>query len=243
MKNITISLILLNIIVFHLEAQTINYSEKRILIQTQLSNLSAKCNLDSDFHFDLLNGRLYYPKGNAINHPYLFENAWKEGKIWFSGRLYDSVMLKYDICSDYLIYLSQKTSNTFPVYLNKEELTDFIISGHRFIYLHDFEKSEDVKMKPGYYEVIYNGRTRFYVRWEKTENLNRFTLETEYSQKARFYLLIKGNYINFNSQSSFINSFNDHSKIIGSFMKVNNLRFSAGNYESLIKVLEYYDNH
>jgi hypothetical protein len=242
MKSFTVFLILLVICTSKLASQTVDKNFKQTYIQFQQANLTAITDSLFDFQSELINGRLYHPKGNNISHPYFLGNTWKQGKIWYSERIYDSVMLKYDICSDNLIYLVRKTSNTFPVYLNRQEIKDFIISGHRFTYLNSFTRSDDAGMIPGYYEIAYNGKTGLIVRHVKTEAQNRFTLETEYSQETFFYLRIEGHYISIKNKTGFINSFTDHQNEIRAYMKKINMRFSADNYERIIKVLEFYDN-
>jgi hypothetical protein len=151
-------------------------------------------------------------------------------------------MLKYDISSDYVIYLVQKPLNTFPVCLNREEIKDFMINGHRFTYMNQFTDSDADGTKPGYYEILYDGKTRLIVRWEKAKEPNRFTLETEYLQETYFFLRMKGHYIYVRNQKSFIDSFAEYKKEIRTYMKKNNVRFSSGDHGPIIKLLEFYDN-
>lgn len=54
-------------------------------------------------------------------------------------------------------------------------------------------------------------------------------------KKESKYFRVKG-------KTSLVNALNDHKKEIKTFMKKNNIHFSANRYDSIVKVFEYYDN-
>ena len=188
---------------------------------------------------DLLNGRLYYPSGNKFIHPFFLDNTWKTAKIWIADRVYDEEMIKYDINSDYLIHMFFWDLYTIPVSLNRETVHEFIISGHRFRYLYDFDRSSEVMFKPGYYEVLYDGITKFYARWEKSKD---DISDPSYSEKIFFVLEKGGKKYLVKSKRGLMHAFQDHKKEIKTFMSRNNIRFSLNYYYSIEKVFQYYDN-
>jgi hypothetical protein len=242
MKYLFTALTFLQIFVLPLDAQSLSYPEKHELLESQLTKLSDIHNSIFNIRDELINGVLYYTRGNSIVHPYFNENSWKSGEILYSGHVFQVEMLKYDINSDYLIVLFQRGKNGFPVYLNKEVIKEFIITGHHFRYLSEFNAEDEDGPVPGYYEIIYNGKTRLYVRWTKSESLERHSLETDYIQNIECFLEKEGKYLRIKNQKSFINSLNEHEEEIRSYMRKNGMRFSPADYKSIIKVLELYDN-
>lgn len=140
-RTICFGLLLFNLNGISLNAQLFNYSDNKKLLQNQLNKLSLVHDSIFNFRHYILNGKLYYTIGNKYNHPFFIDNTWQPGKVWSSGNVFNADMLKYDINSDYLVYLYYLDSYAYPIYLNKETVKEFIISGHYFKYLNDFEKS------------------------------------------------------------------------------------------------------
>ena len=215
--------------------------QKRKMLEYQLSNLSAYHDSLFDPFENLINGRLFSAKGDLVHHPYYLENNWNPGKIWCDGSAYEAMMLKYDLLSDILIHVFRFDSTAFPVILNKEIVRGFEINRHRFIYLDDFKGQENDKFRSGYYEVVYDAGTCLYLRHEKRESQNIFTLETEYIHKIYYYIKNEGKYILIKNRKDLLNSLRNYETEIRLFIKKKNLRFSINNYDSIIKILEYYD--
>ena len=223
------------------QAQELNRLSSNEMLQLQLNkvqSLNDSLFLQSE---NLINGKLFFSRGDLVNHPYFIENEWNPGKMWYSGQPYDAEMLKYDLNSDNLINVFHYDSSAFPVYLNKEILKEFEISGHHFRYFDSMELKGNYKFIAGYYEVLYDALTCLYARHEKSIEQNKFTLETEYPLKVTLFIKRGGNYFYIKNQESFLKSLNDHETEIRSFMRANNIRFSVINYEPIIKVLEYLD--
>jgi hypothetical protein len=230
---------ILNVILLNAQIP-VNYHDRE-LFQSQLKELSAI--YDSSFNIEnhILNGRVFYASGNKYINPFFLDNEWKTGKIWSSGLIYNAKMLKYDIGSDNLVYLNYKDSYAYPVYLNREFVKEFIIGNHHFKYLNDFGNSNEDELKPGYYEVLYNGVIKYYVRWEKIINPKRSLSDQGYTQKNFFFLKKDGKYIRLKSQSTIFKILTDHEKEIRTFMKKNNIHFSVNKLDTIVRVFEYYD--
>jgi hypothetical protein len=242
MKTFYLGLLLIILTGTLLNAQSFDYSAKQELLQSQIKKLSVVN--DSIFKVEdhHLNGRLFYPTGNKFINPFFIDNDWKSGKIWSYGKTYDTKMLKYDIYSDHLVFLHYWSSYAYPIYLNRDVVTEFIFIDHHFRYLNDFKNSSEGELKPGYYEVIYDGATKYYARWEKLKNPHYGVSDQGYSQRSLFFLKKDGKYMHLKNQSDLMKALSDHKKEIKTYMKNNALHFSVANYDSLIKVLEYYDN-
>jgi hypothetical protein len=244
-KDIKIYLVLL--LLFNagyvvIEAQEADIKDKRDLLLSQISVLSGINDSLFKIHDDLVNGKLYTSTADRINYPFFSENAWQTGRVYYSGTFTDNEIIKYDICIDQLVILLHIGEFSYPVCINRDVVKEFIINDHHFMFLNDIPTLELQNLIPGFYEVLYSGKTMLYVRWVKNKAINKLTFETEYPLKVYYYLKKDGKYLQFKNQSSFIEALNDHKNEIISYMKTNKLRFSSGRKDIIIKVLEYYDS-
>jgi hypothetical protein len=242
MKKICFLLLLLCLNWHILSAQPIDYPSKQELLHTQILKLSEINDSVFGLNKDMINGKLLYSGGNMYIHPFFLDNYWKDGTILFQGKSYEMEMVKYDIYKDYLVHLHSVNFYSYPVYLNRELVKEFIINGYNFRYIDDFEKSGKSEYKPGYYQVLYDGKTKFYIQREKLKKFNIVYIDEGYVERIYFVLKKDGKYIRIVNQKSLIEALSDHKEEIITYMKKNKLRFSIKNYEFTGKVLEYYDN-
>jgi hypothetical protein len=242
MRKFLLVLLLFSVGAKILYAQALSYTSRQELLNGQLNSISVINNSVFNPEHDYLRGKLYYPPSNNINHPFFINNDWKSGKIWSSGKVFDLENIKYDINLDYLVYMYNTESTAYPVYLTREYVKEFIINDRHFKFLDDFDLISKEKYKSGYYEVLYDEDTKFYLRWGKSKEVRNSVTGSSYVQTISFLLKKDGKYISIKSQGGFISALEDRKKEIKSFMKTNSLRFSKNNYESVVKILNYYDN-
>jgi hypothetical protein len=225
-----------------LTGQVPDFSDKRELLHNQILRTTADQDTILPERNEFVNGKLYYPLAHNLVHPFFEDNYWKNGKIWVSEKEYDVGFLKYDLVSANLVYLHHHNATVSPIYLNKELVKKFTMGPHHFIYLNDFEKTSNRSLKPGYYEIIYDGVTKFYIRREKTSALYRYIFDPAYTQSTYLVLYKQGEYLRIRGRLNFLNAFDDQKKEIRTYMRMNNLRFNTRNISFIEKVLDYYDN-
>jgi hypothetical protein len=182
------------------------------------------------------------PAANHYVHPYFIDNTWKSGSLLYKGMRYETGMLKYDTFKDCLVYLHTLGNTSYPVQLNRNFIREFEIDNHQFTYLNDFGKSSDEKLKEGYYEKIYDGNTKLYVRRQKLENLHESISDLEYKEWAYLFIKKEGVYHRITGKSSLLRVLNDRRKEIRSFIRNNNLVSCTKNYDSVSRILQHYDN-
>ena len=226
---------------FFLEAQTLNYSSKEEYLEIQMLSLPLPEDTVASKN-NYINGKLYPISGNSYIHPFFVDNLWKSGKIWYSGKEYDILMMKYDLSRDYLVHLLYKNTSANPVSFNKEFVREFIIDGRHFLYLDDFESSSGNKLNPGYYEIVYDGEIKFFVRREKLKNVEKDPLDQNYSLWTYFFLKKNGEYFRVNGNSGLVNALGTHKKELRSFMRKNSVRLKTDSYDSIRSVLDFYNN-
>lgn len=189
-------------------------------------------------HF--VNGKAYYPYATSAIHPFFIDNTWRSGSLRMNGEVYEVDAIKYDLISDYLVYMHFKESTATTIYLNKQLVSEFIIGRHYFRYLDDFREQAGIRLVPGYYEVIYDGDTKLFFRREKTTDLYGNLTDPVYSQRS--YIYRNGKFFWVRGQHSFVRAFEDNRKEIRAFMKSNSFRYDQRNVLKLKEVMEFYDN-
>jgi hypothetical protein len=224
------------------KAQSLKSFPVQEMLQLQMERLGTLNDSLFKRSDNLINGRLYYNKGDLINHPYFVENGWLSGKMWLSGRTYESLMLKYDICTDNLINVFITDSAALPVEINRNVVREFMISGHHFIFIDGTEVNENRKFSPGYYELLYIGKTVLYAKYRKILTRNKNTLSDEYLPDVTLYIKRGEELIRIKNKKAFINLLSDREDEVRSFVKANDIRFSFKNFKSFIRVLEYFDS-
>jgi hypothetical protein len=217
-------------------------SVRKEMLPEQLTFLRSLSDSMLSINENLINGKLYTLVADKSNHPFFLENLWLPGKAYFSGISSEIKIAKYDLLTDNLIILVQIQGSSFPVSINREAVNEFIISGHRFIFLGGNNEKMSQKMVAGYYEELYNGKTGLYARWSKTKAINKFTLQAEYQLKAGFFIKKENQFLQVKNNKEFRNALKDHAEEIKSFMKTNHIRFSPARAKYAGRVLEYYDN-
>lgn len=191
---------------------------------------------------ELINGRVYIPEGDTINHPYFGQNAWKQGEIYYNGKTCLSSHLRYDICSDHLINIFLTQEFSFPVILNREVVSGFSISTHHFRLLDDTVYVRKKILEPGYFEVLYEGNLCLYLRWMKSREIDRSTLQTLYPETLLFFIKKDGMMKNIRNLRELIEALGDHEKEIRAFIEKNHIQFRKKDFQYFDKVLEYYDS-
>jgi hypothetical protein len=187
---------------------------------------------EADFPFII--GRSHKPVTNKISHPYFNENKWISGSLVYDGRIYKAANLKYDIEKDkliYLMYTQDFVMNTIA--LDENFIPEFCLLDITFKY---YTNKYVGAIKPGYYEVVFDGKLKFLVHLKKSEPLG----DKPYSVSAEMFLLKDNQMIRIKSLEKLINQLKDKKQDVKNFVRDNNLTLSQSDYSSASKVLTFY---
>lgn len=197
-------------------------------------------NIDHEF----VNGRLHIPRLLYNTHPYFSGNAWKPGRITYKNRNFEITdkKLKYDLYADELIYLHITDSASYPIELNKEFIPLFFIENHEFQVLDDIATKKIKKYEIGYYEVLYNGKTKLYKRWKKEPDIDNTKMKTAYLESA--FMLVKKDeqYYEINGLLKLKALLRDRPKEVAKFISDVIVPLNTSTEEKMISILEYYDS-
>jgi hypothetical protein len=191
---------------------------------------------------ELFNGKAFYPEGDSVNHPYFGQNGWKQGEIYYMDRVFRSAYLRYNICSDRLIGIFFRGESSYPLFLNRETVLEFVYNTHHFRFLQDTVPVRRKILKPGYYEILYEGKVCLYLKWMKSKENDRSTLQTIYPESVLFIIKKNGKMQNIRTSGEFFAALGDHEKELKAFLRENNIQFRRKEFASFGKVLEYYDS-
>jgi hypothetical protein len=186
----------------------------------------------ADFPFII--GRFHQPVTNNFRHPYFNENKWISGSLVYDGRIFKAENLKYDIEKDkliYLMYTQDFAMNTIA--LDENFIPEFCLEDKTFKY---YTNKYVGGIKEGYYEVVFDGKLKFLVRWNKSESLG----DNPYNVSAEMFLLKDGQMIHIKSLAKLINQLKDKKKEVKRFVRDNYLKLSQSDYSSAPKVLTFY---
>src|ERR1035437_9076958 len=143
----------------------------------------------------LIDGRDYVPYYNRSKiKPLLLKDKKRSASLTFNGRKYDNLTLDYDTYLDELIYSdSSKFINDvmFKIALNKEPVDGFsLFPGNDTLIFRHFIPGGTMKfnLPEGFYEVIYDGKTK-YIRKHQSLPLEKDGIY-EYVYSAYDYILV-----------------------------------------------------
>lgn len=182
----------------------------------------------------LFNGSEYI-EYNSISgqHPY-YEADWSDGVVFYDGELYERTPLLFDLSLDKLI---TENSNGRPLQLISEKIKYFILNGHTFVYL------PENKIKEGFYDLLYNGEIKVYVRRKKAlqKKVSGTALETTFEETVRYYILKKENYTLVKKKKDVFSALADHKNELKKFVHENHLRFKRNPEVALTQMAQFYD--
>ena len=189
----------------------------------------------------LVNGVVYsdiYWKKQG--HQFLGEDRPYSGKLFFRGKEYEGLEMKYDICNQQLI-----------VFLRTSSLQQGIIPPHDFISAFTLDGRSFSKMdfggEPRYYQVVFDSdNLKCLYHWSKetmetagSENYKYFHYEFS-ADKKKSYLFLNGSFGPYKRNSSFIDLFpEDIRPAIRQFIKANRIQVSRCSDERMIELMSY----
>jgi hypothetical protein len=186
------------------------------------------------------NGRLYkdyYP--NLLGHQYLFSKVWEKGVICFRDDVQMELLINYDIVSDKLLLNKFYSDGVYCIELNINDIEGFSIKGHEFINITLYEGPEEIK---GYYEVLYDGKVKLLLKWEKyISKASDPNKDIAYLEKT-FYIKNNNKLVKLKNRKSIIYSLSDKAMNIENYIKQNKFYVRTAEPDDFVELLLYYDS-
>jgi hypothetical protein len=190
-------------------------------------------------------GRIYdsqlrYKKGT----PYFNNNISLLGSVTYNGKLYEDLLLCYNLVTDELILWSQRKSyNMIQVVLNKYDLERFSLNsqGNNYHFrTHTEMKPIHDRLKEGYYEVICDDILKMYVKHKKILFFNDFDADPfSYRYEKQVYLILNGEINAVDSRREFLRAFQEHKKSLRKYLRRAHINFEKSGTQILIDLCAY----
>jgi hypothetical protein len=195
---------------------------------------------------DFIDGKEYFNYAYKSKNSPLLSSAKEFNAILFlDGRRYDNIKLQYDSYIDEVLYTdtSRVINYQFPkVVLKKNAVDGFILMSGidsmkfgNFKFLNDNVNNTD----GGYYEIVYNGPSRYLIKHRALLYLSEARNEYKYSPEN--FILKDGIYTKVRNNKEFLNLFGNRSKEIKSFMRRNRFNVRRANKQEIVMALKYCD--
>ena len=176
-------------------------------------------------------------------HPFLIED-WEDGSILYDGELFPGVALMYDIRDDKVIIEHYTSREKIQLIANK--VSWFTLKERSFVNL-------NILSKKGFYEVLYDGPTKVYVKWEKFywEQINQNSIDRYFTFKTNCYIYKENTFYPVKSKQDELKALVEHKSELNQFIKKNNLDFrvnrekneyKSNREKNIARVAEYYDS-
>lgn len=177
-------------------------------------------------------GNEYIPHDYRIKiHPFYRTDSLQTGTILYNGVQYSGVQMLYDIVRDELAI--QPPGGGYRLRVRNDYVAAFSLGAYPFSRI---VGDSATGLPTGFYEVLYNGRTKALSHRVKTihEDISSGTYRAEYVPKDRFYILKEGSYHEVKSKRSLLNLFPDQAKNLRKYIRVNKLKFTDDQREAAV---------
>lgn len=190
----------------------------------------------------LYNGRQYIVYAQTIEDgiPFFETSELTNGNVTYWGVEYKNVPLMFDILKEQLITLVPSTN--YLIKLQPEKVSSFEILNHQFIRI--VKDSINKNIKPGFYDVLYNGNIALYKKETKTlnEDLSSGKLRNFILEDSAYYIKKNGVFFEVNNKRSLLDAFQEKKKEVQEFMRKNKLKIRNDKNNALPKIAAFYDS-
>lgn len=193
---------------------------------------------------ELINGKEYLPYFLYSKHnPMLFEGETPNATLKINGREYRNTKLQYDTYLDDVIYTdtSQMVDNAYPcIALNKDIVEGFEVffQGDSMIFRYLIFPGKEID--DGFFEIAYDGDTRFIIRHKSSQYIYDAVKEYKYSPER--YILAGGKFHEIKNSRAFLELLWEKSGEVKAYMKKSKIKLRTADKHNMINVLSYYDS-
>ncbi|HMG90876.1 MAG TPA: hypothetical protein VK589_12500 [Chryseolinea sp.] len=171
-------------------------------------------------------------------HPYFGQDDWQNGSIVYDEESYANVPMFYDLSRDKVI--TEHSINGSKLELISEKIVQFSLGGHTF---HRLKRDQSKIITEGFYDVLYDGKTKVYVRREKAlqQKVESNDIIFTFQQKNRIYVFKDGVYHPVKKKGSLLDVFEDRKAEVRAFLNKSGTKYRADRESAIARVAEFYD--
>lgn len=195
-------------------------------------------------HNTIYNGKMYIPntKSNDDGHPMFISNKYVDGSVCINQFKYSHVNLQYNLLEDQIILLNH--DQVGGVILSIDEIQEFSLHGHRFVYIKPNSKQQDM-ISAAYYDQFYKG-LNFSLFVKRIKKISEITIETgikrTFTQQNKYYLFKNNIYYSVKTKKDLLAILDNKRDLITKYAKRNKLNFNKNQENAIYELVKYADN-
>jgi hypothetical protein len=208
--------------------------------------LTASKNRQVSLYTDYIHGQTRLNNGSEHRdylardeeHPYFGEDDWTYGTIVYDEEFYADVPMFYDLSKDKII--TEHSLNGSKLELIPEKISRFTIDGHTFQRL---KQDKSRVITEGFYDVLYDGKTKVYVKREKSlqQRVETNDIIFDFEQKNRVYVFKDGVYHPVKKKKTLLEVFSDKKPEVRAFLNKSDRKYKSNREYAITRVAEFYD--
>lgn len=196
---------------------------------------------------EFLNGKEYESYYSRVKaKPLLFYEKKRSASIITKTRQYNNLTLQYDTYLDEVIYsdTSRTLNFRFPqIALNKDIVDEFYLYFEddilHFINFREPEASL-FNLNEGFYELVYDGGSRFVIKHESKEFLREG--RNNYKYFPRYYISSGEKFTTYKNRKTFLRLFGNKAEDVKRFVKTAGIKIAKADKFQIVSILKYYDS-
>jgi hypothetical protein len=196
---------------------------------------------------ELINGKEYVPYFfRSGTNPLLYANINRSSTLFFRDMMFKNLSLQYDTYRDEVIYSdkARMVSGRYPqIALNRDNIKGFNLyfDFDSLIFRHFSFPSKDAdRMKDGFYEVVYDGKSQFLIRHRSTI-YNKEGVD-KYAYAPEKYILSGDAWVKISSKNSLMKIFSGHEKEMSAMLHKSKIKVPRATKGQIAEILNYYDS-
>ena len=165
-----------------------------------------------------------------------FKSAqWIDGDVYFRGKLYQDIPLKYDLYSDQLTVLNVAGSPLQPIIPNQGDIEWFDLEGDLF---RNLPAASAPEAAGGIYHMLYSGKgVALLVKRVKRQVVEGRQLE--FVESTKHFIQVGDQFYRLRNKKSFMLAFEANKNEIKSFTASRGLKIKPSNEADLITLIKY----
>ncbi len=214
-----------------------------LFVQSAAKNAREVYSESSSVQSHLYNGvqyKEYNIRNNDEGHPYFVSDDWLDGSIGYDGAVFENIPILYDLVNDKVVI--EHGYSHVKLELISEKIAYFFLPGHRFVRLAG-DAIRNSPVSTGFYELPYDGRVKFYVKWQKKleKKVNTQEVLSLFLDNNRFLIYKDGKFIPVKSKSSVLTVFSDRKSVLRKYIRQSRIHFRPDRAQAIARVVKFYD--
>jgi hypothetical protein len=248
LKKLFFQLLLLpvTLISFGQNSNHLEISSSNNIIDRQMEYILSEYSARVETPKEFINGKEYEPYYlRSKSKPILLPDVDRTATIFTKTRSYSNLTLQYDTFLDELIYTdTSRTINfRFPqISLNKDIVKGFNLyfAKDSLVFKYIAPPGSMENLTEGYYEIVYNGRSKYVIRHTSSfyvrEGLN------EYKYVPENYINAGNGYYRVKNKGSLLKLFGEKSGEMKKYLHMARIRIKQADKNQIAAILKFYDS-